>query len=173
MQALAAIHYDRGYDVDRILNEVSQALCGRGIRVGGLLQVAGRELGSDCMQSVHLVDLLTQESFSIWEDRGVGVQGCRLSANGLAEAEAALTAAVEQRVDLLIVNRFGRAESEGHGVRQSIERAVPEGIAVLTAVRAPYDAAWEEFHGGMATDLPCSNTVVIDWAMAATVKAID
>jgi len=173
MQALAAIHYDRGYDVDRILNEVSQALCRQGIRVGGLVQVTGREPISGCMQSVHLVDLLTQESFSIWEDRGVGVQGCRLSANGLAEAEAALTAAVEQRVDLLIVNRFGRAESEGHGVRQSIERAVPEGIAVLTAVRAPYDAAWEEFHGGMATDLPCSNTVVIDWAMAATVKAID
>ena len=64
-------------------------------------------------------------------------------------------------------------DENGHGVRQSIERAVPEGIAVLTAVRAPYDAAWEEFHGGMATDLPCSNTVVIDWAMAATVKAID
>lgn len=170
MQFLAAIHYNRGFDIDRVLNAVCQALSERGLRLGGLVQVAGRQQGGGCLQSVHLVDLLTQKSFNIWEERGRGAQDCRLSVNALADAEIALKEAIHQRVDLLIVNRFGRAESEGHGVRQSIERAVTEGIPVLTAVRAPYDAEWAEFHGEMATDLPCSEATILDWAIAATMN---
>ena len=170
MPSLAAIYYDRGYDIDRILNEVCQALRKQGVRLGGLVQVAGRQQAGACLQSIHLVDLLTEKSYNIWEDRGKSVQGCRLSANVFAEADTALKAAIEQRVDLLFVNRFGRAESEGHGLRQSIEKAVTEGIPVLTAVRAPYDAAWTDFHGGLAAELPCTETAIMDWVMAATME---
>ena len=43
-------------------------------------------------------------------------RGCRLDERGLLDAEPAIMAAIADRVDLLVINRFGRAESLGRGL---------------------------------------------------------
>ena len=53
-----------------------------------------------------------------------------------------------------MLNRFGKAEAEGGGLRSGFARAIDAGIPVLTAVRPPYREAWAQFHGGLAVDLP-------------------
>src|SRR5690606_17839188 len=90
--------------------------------------------------------------------------GCRLDERGLVESESAIQQALSDGVDLLVINRFGRAESFGRGLRGCFDAALLAGVPVLTAVRAPYDAAWKEFHGGFGTDLDCEIADILSWA---------
>jgi len=80
-------------------------------------------------------------------------------------------AALADGVDLLIINRFGRAESLGRGLLGCFSAAIEAGVAVLTAVRPPYDQAWYAFHGGCAHDLAPEMQEIIDWALASTARS--
>jgi hypothetical protein len=168
---LAAVTYERGFDIDRLLVEVCAELAQRGVRLGGVLQVSTGARGGNCATSVRLVDLRSRCAFDIWEDRGPCARGCRLDESGLSAAEWGVRAAIEDRVDLLIINRFGRAESLGRGLRGVLEMAVAEGIPLLTAVRAPYDAAWRSFHGGLGQELPAEIAAVLCWATRAVTRS--
>ncbi|MDX2205036.1 MAG: DUF2478 domain-containing protein [Hyphomicrobiaceae bacterium] len=170
---LAAIHYTRGFYIDRLLIDVCAELSARGVRLGGLLQVSTGERGGNCAASVHVVDLRTRRSFDIWQDRGPCARGCRLDEAGLGEAEVALREAIADRVDLLVVNRFGRAESLGRGLRPYFEDALANGLCVLTAVRAPYDQEWRSFTSGMALSLPMNPADIVAWAGGAAIATID
>lgn len=161
---LAAIRYDRGYDVDRLLVAACASLTASGLRLGGLLQVATGARDGDCTTNVRVADLRTGRLFGIWQDRGRCARGCRLDEGGLAESETAVQQAISDRVDLLVINRFGRAESFGRGLRGCFDAALFAGVPVLTAVRAPYDSAWQEFHGGFGTDLGCEIADILAWA---------
>lgn len=162
-QRLAAISYDRGFDIDRLLVAVCKTLSSHGMRLGGLIQVSTGAKGG-CASTVHLVDLRTNMAFDIWEQRGTGARGCRLDERGLAAASEVFERAIADRVDLIVVNRFGRAESLGRGLSASFATALSANVPVLTAVRAPYDLAWANFHDGLGVQLPDSEAAVVAWA---------
>lgn len=172
MTCLAAIHYPRGFDIDRLLIDACEKLSVRGMRIGGLAQISTGERGGNCAATTHVIDLRTGATFDIWEDRGPCARGCRLDESGLTQAEPVLQRAIDDRVDLIVINRFGRAEALGKGLREYFEAAVAAGIPVLTGVRAPYDEAWRAFHGGLGDELNCSLTATVDWAIrsAAVVR---
>ena len=159
----AAIPYPKGFHIDRLLSEACSHLSKTGVRLGGLLQISIGGAGG-CATAVHTVDLRTGEEFDIWEERGTCATGCRLDEQGLLLASKAITEAIDDRVDLVIVNRFGRAESLGRGLLDCIVCALDAQIPVLTAVREPYDEAWAEFHGGLAVDLANNQAAICDWA---------
>lgn len=159
---LAAIAYDRGFDIDRLLVAACERLARRGVRLGGLLQISTGGKGG-CAATVHVVDLRTNTSFDIWEERGPCARGCRLDEGGLAVASQAIDRAIEDRVDLVVMNRFGRAESLGGGLLASLTSAVAAEVPVLTAVRAPYDAAWAQFHGGLGRELSPVLEAIVAW----------
>jgi hypothetical protein len=163
---LAAITYDRGFDIDRLLAAACQRLSRRGVRLGGLLQVSTGGKGS-CASSVQVIDLRTGTPFDIWEERGKCAKGCRLDERGLAAASNAIDRAVADRVDLVIMNRFGRAESLGGGLLVSFSSALSEGVPALTAVRAPYDLDWKQFHGGLGLELSADVEAILAWAEMA------
>ena len=165
---LAAIAYDRGFDIDRLLVAACERLSRRGIRLGGLLQVSTGAKGG-CASTVHVVDLRTNAAFDIWEERGAGSKGCRLDERGLAAASHAIDEAIDDRVDLVIMNQFGRAESLGGGLLAAFSSAVSAGVPTLTAVRAPYDLAWAKFHGGLGHELPPDVQAVVAWVESALV----
>ena len=146
---LAAIRYERGHDIDRLLIDVCKTLSAQRIRIGGLVQLSTGERGGNCAATTHVMDLRTGTTFDIWEDRGPCARGCRLDEGGLSHAEPVLQRAIDERVDVLNINRFGRAESLGRGLRPYFENALAAGIPVLSAVRSPYDAPWHDFHGGL------------------------
>lgn len=158
----AAIHYPKGFHIDQLLFEACSYLSRRGMRLGGLLQVSNGGVG-DCATSVHTINLKTNKKFDIWEKRGPCARGCRLDERGLALASEAIERPIQDAVDLVIVNRFGRAESLGRGLLDCFVSALDAKIPVLTAVREPYDEAWAHFHGGLATDLANNHVAIRDW----------
>ena len=84
----------------------------------------------------------------------------RLRAGKLAQR---LDAARARRPDLLVVNRFGRLEAEGGGMRAEIAAAIADGLALLIAVPTRFLDAWNEFAGGLDTQAPPTEAALSAW----------
>jgi hypothetical protein len=117
-----------------------------------------------------LVDLASGARMGISQNLGPQAQGCRLDTARLAEFGTMLDGKPSDDVDLLLFNKFGRAEAEGYGLRSNFIGAIEAGIPVLTAVRPPYDEAWRSFHEGLAIDLPPDLQRAHDWCLGAVAK---
>ena len=138
----------------------------RGYLVGGVLQEF--EAGGDpSCPRLRVVDVRTRKAASITQDRGRDAQGCKLDPSGLADISHCISDAVEAGVDLIVINKFGRAESEGGGLMSGMADAVAASIPLLTTVRSPYLDAWRSFHGGLATELAPLRRAIIAWCEAA------
>lgn len=166
---LAAVIYQAGFRIDEFLARVADLLRADHVKLGGALQENARGTTGIC-STMTLVDLTSQSRFRISQDLGPQAQGCRLDARGLSEIGALLDKALHQNVELLVLNRFGKAEAEGDGLRSAFARAIETGIPVLTAVRPPYTEAWAEFHGHLAIDLAPNLDTVLAWCRNAVRK---
>ena len=163
---LAAIVYSSGFPIDELMAEVADALKREAVRLGGVVQHNNGDCMSGCA-SMALEDLASGQLFAISEDRGAGSAGCRLDAGGLAAAGAAISGALSGPVDLVIVNKFGKQEVLGQGLRAEIAAGVVAGLPLLTAVRDDMLPAWSEFAGEDWQRLPPEPAAVTGWAMAA------
>lgn len=159
---LAAIGYQAGFPIDDLLRRVADRLRADRIGLAGALQENVGGIPGQC-SAMTLVDLTSHGRFLISQDLGLQSEGCRLDARGLSEIGALLDRPFDHRTELLMLNRFGKAEAEGGGLRSVFARAIDVGIPVLTAVRPPYLEAWAQFHGGLAADLPADLNRVLAW----------
>ncbi|MFM9847502.1 MAG: DUF2478 domain-containing protein [Hyphomicrobiaceae bacterium] len=130
---LAAIAYQRGFDVDGLLLASCAELQSRGLRVGGVIQSSSSD-PAHCASQIHVVDLRSGEAFNIWEDRGSCSRGCRLDERGLIDAEPSIMRSLADGVDLIVINRFGRAESLGRGLLGCFMAAVESGVSIVRHV---------------------------------------
>jgi hypothetical protein len=159
---LAAIHFERD-DIDGFLADMAHILSATGLRVRGVLQSRGA-VGGDChCADMDLTTLGSGRTFRISQALGNGSRGCRLHPGALADCALFLQHELEQGADILILNRFGRGESEGRGFRDLIGAAMALDVPVLTALRPTYAAAWAEFGGSMACDLAMDRGTVLAW----------
>lgn len=159
---IAAIVYPLGFQIDDFLSSIADRLRADGVGLGGVLQENARGAAGLCA-AMSVVDLASQSSFPISQELGAQSQGCRLDARGLASIGAVLDRTPIHTFELFILNKFGKAEAEGGGLRPAFARAIEAGIPVLTAVRAPYTEAWLRFHERLAVDLPPDRDVVLAW----------
>lgn len=162
---LAAVVYRTGFQIDDFLSRVADRLRADRVGVGGVLQENVR--GAEVCSTMTVVDLASRSRFQISQSLGSQAQGCRLDARGLADMAALLERTLTRDIEVLILNKFGRAEAEGGGLRSAFERAIEFGIPVVTAVRPPYTEAWSHFHGRLAVDLAPNLDVVLAWCRDA------
>lgn len=165
MTLLAAIPYSSGFQIDGFMAGLAQRLKARGLRLGGVVQHNDGACEQGC-RSMALEDLARGVRFPISENRGAASTGCRLDASGLAAAGGALTAALAGENDLVIVNKFGRQEMLGQGLRQEIAAALLADVPLLIAVREDFLPAWREFAGDDWMPLPAEADVVEAWALS-------
>jgi hypothetical protein len=161
---LAAIHYEAGFGIDSFMAKLGQALRASGIRLGGAIQVNPPDACSAC-SDMTLLDLSSGTAMEISQQLGSQSESCRLDSERMAGFAGLLDRPFESDIDLIILNKFGKAESEGHGLRRTLSRAIEAGIPVLTAVRPPFNDAWRGFHGGLAVDLPSDLQRSHDWCV--------
>ena len=166
---LAAIHYERDFDINGILRAAVKSLLARGATVGGVLQEAEFQ-PNDCCACLNIVDIRTGKAERITQNRGRESLGCKLDPRGLAAISHCITDAIDSNVDLIIINKFGRAESEGDGLLSCIADAVSAGVPILTTVREPYVAAWSAYHGGLAVEIPPRIEAILDWYDTSCVR---
>ncbi|PTM39116.1 DUF2478 domain-containing protein [Bosea sp. 124] len=165
MTLLAAIPYSSGFQIDGFMAGLALRLKERGLRLGGVVQHNDGACEQGCL-SMALEDLSSGVRFPISENRGAASAGCRLDATGLAAAGGALTAALAGETDLVIVNKFGRQEMLGQGLRQEIAAALMADVPLLIAVRQDLLPAWREFAGEDWTELPAEAGPVEAWALS-------
>lgn len=151
---------------DRLLASVAEALAARGVALAGAIQFnVAHDPEQPCHMDLRIIG--AGETLRISEDRGPHARGCRLDPRGLAESVQRVEAGLSRGPSLLIVNKFGKAEAEGGGFRDAIGRALIAGIPVLTAVSTQNLPAFQNFAGGMATELPADLDAVLAWCVPA------
>jgi hypothetical protein len=112
---------------DPVIAQAVARLEAGGLKPRGLLQHGEPGCGKACA-TLYLDDIGMQRQVCIFEDRGPQARGCRLDTAGLTVAAGWLREAVEALPDVLFVNRFGKHEGEGRGLREEIDMAVAAGI---------------------------------------------
>lgn len=165
---IASFVYDsgKGAEVDIILASIAASLHAAGLKLGGAIQINSDD-GNRCSCDMSLQDLATGRQVLISENRGPLASGCRLDPRGLEEVVGLVEASIARGIDVLIVNKFGKRESEGKGFRDAIEAALAHGAPVLVAVSGASLDAWDAFVEGLDERLAFDAEAAIDWVLQA------
>jgi len=161
--AVAGVVYDGKFDVDAVLSAAVELLRSNGLRVGGLLQHFGETL-SNGKRAMYVEDLSNGERIRLDIPRGKEAAGCTLDPDGLNRASCALKNAIAQRPDVLIINRFGKQEAEGHGMRAELAEAVSSGVPTVVAVSQNLIADWDKFVGEPGHVLKPQPQDILNWS---------
>ncbi|MCL7998050.1 DUF2478 domain-containing protein [Brucella sp. 21LCYQ03] len=159
---LAAILADKDVPVDPLLAAVAARAGERGFKVAGFVQHRGPDT-DDCCREIVIERIGSGVKQLISQPLGSGSRGCRLDPAALADVSGSLLAEIDAGADMLILNRFGKGEAEGHGFRAVIETAYAKQIPVLTVVRDTYAGDWREFAGDCGVLLSPRRENVIEW----------
>lgn len=164
--ALAAVRFGDKDRIDELLETVARSVQARGCSVAGFLQRETPD-GPGCCPATFLESIATGEQTRISQALGAGSRGCRLDPCALAGVTGHLLADLDAGTQLLVLNRFGKGESDGHGFRSVIEKACGLGVPVLTTVRATYEPAWNAFADGLGVFLVPEIAHVRQWTFDA------
>ncbi|MGA2491697.1 MAG: DUF2478 domain-containing protein [Roseiarcus sp.] len=142
----------RGADfaADALIDRVAEWARGAGLRVVGALQRDEPRPGRRLCDMI-LDDLATGRRIRISEDRGDLAEGCRLDSGALTEAATLIEQAIRDAApDLVLLNKFGKAEAEeGGGLRDAIVAAIEADVPVLIGVAEEYREALRQFAGDL------------------------
>lgn len=157
---IAAVVYE--HNVDQAIHALwtsVHALQSEGISVGGLLnKCTNKHYISEVVQSVS-----DSREYTILQCLGKASSACKLDHNALAESSIVLRDAIDNQVDVLFVNKFGVAESEGSGFIEEYMSAISANIIVISLVHAKYLEAWKSFTGDMGEIVPADEKALLDW----------
>ena len=166
---IGAVLAGHGAEAAAVFQRCGAALRRAGVRLAGVRQINAPQPGS-CRCDMLLEDLADGSIVQISENRGPEARGCRLDRGALAEASERVARALHQGVDLVILNKFGKAETEGAGMRGIIALAVEQGTPVLIAADQEHLPHLLDFAGGLAAPLTLSETEINDWIGAVLPK---
>lgn len=150
-------------ETDRFLAAVAARLEMAGVRLAGTVQSnTARADRTRCDMDLRV--LPDGPVYRISEDRGAAARGCMLD-HGALEQTVAEVARRMDGADLLIVNKFGKAESEGRGLVPVISDALARGLPVLVGVNGLNLPLYLDFAGGLSDALPATEETVAAWCL--------
>jgi nucleoside-triphosphatase THEP1 len=159
---VAAVVYANEIYPDAVFSTLVTRGRAMGLRLAGVVQHRAF-VGGDRRCDVVLEDLATGHRTALFENRGAGARGCLLDQAALAEATARVEGSLEHAPQLLILNKFGKVECEGSGLRALIASAIDRGIPVIIAVPKRNLDAWQSFAGEFAIELPDNANQIAVW----------
>jgi len=153
---------------DRLLHDFATRAAARGLRLCGTVQVnSDCGPGRPCDMDVRV--LPDGPVIRISQSLGVGSRGCRLDPEALEQAVAAAEARLASGADLVVVNKFGKHESDGRGFRALIAEAVAAGVPVVVGVNARNAPRLAEFLGAEPDSLDPTPNALDTWLEGAAV----
>jgi hypothetical protein len=156
----AAVVYRPEDEPDRLFIDFAEDLCRAGLHPIGIIQS-----GRNCRDPrLGVVMLPNRETVGLVPDMEIRADGdCRLDDGRLDELANRLAAAVDGDADVMLINRFGRAEAEGGGLIKVIGQALDADIPVLIAVPERRFSELVRFACGMNVRLPCRREALNRW----------
>lgn len=149
-------------DTDLILFGLANRLRARGLQCRGTVQINTEHPGDGpCDMDVRV--LPDGPVLRISQDLGRASQGCRLDPAALETAVGLVAASLEGGGDVVIVNKFGKHEAEGHGFREVIAMALAMDIPVIVGLNAANRPAFEAFTDGLATEVAADEAALVAW----------
>lgn len=148
-------------ETDRLLAAVAARLAQMGLRLAGTVQT-----------NIHRADRLKCDmdlrvlpdgpTVRISEDRGALARGCMLDHAALEQTVTEVARRLDG-ADVLIVNKFGKAESQGRGLAPVIAEALARGIPVLVGVNGLNLDPYLAFAGGLSEPLQPDESQIARW----------
>lgn len=148
---ITAIVYSDSAAVDIVMRTVADHLLAQGFSLAGFVQ-RNRPCPGRARCDMILEELSSGERFGISEDRGPHARGCMLDVDELLKAVTAAARGLEAGADLMVINKFGKTESEGGGFRPLIGAALEREVPVLIAVPHRNLDVWRLFAETYAVD---------------------
>jgi hypothetical protein len=137
--------------IDLLLAEVVDRLEAHGVALAGTVQTnIERADRPRCDMDLRLLPDGPVVRISV--DRGAEARGCRLDA-GVLEQSVLWVSNTLDGAEILVVNKFGRQESEGKGLAGAIADAIERGLPVLVGVSGLNLPAFLDFTGGIELEL--------------------
>lgn len=163
--SILAVVYTDGLAADKLLAAWGHALRAAGMRVAGVVQLNTFERDpGKCDMAVE--ELFSGTVLQVSEDRGKEARGCRLDRSKLTEAAGLLFAALEEKPDILVVNKFGKVEAEGEGLRDALAKAVELDVPIVVGVPFRNLDQWRAFVGDMAEECSVDSAQLQRWLLA-------
>jgi nucleoside-triphosphatase THEP1 len=148
---ISALVYTDSIAADRALRDIAVELLEEGYRLAGLVQINTPRPGrSRC--DMLLEELASGEHLGISQDRGPEARGCALDIGQLVVAMQKVRAALAEKPDLVILNKFGKTEAEGGGFRPLIADAIEAGLPMLIGVPWRNIESWRLFAGPLSRE---------------------
>ncbi|MDO5657543.1 MAG: DUF2478 domain-containing protein [Paracoccus sp. (in: a-proteobacteria)] len=152
------------------LRDLADKLAQAGLCVRGAVRVEGGAARARQDMRLRVLGCATGGDIVISQDLGEHASGCRLDPGALESAAARTVAAIDG-ADLVIVNKFGKQEAFGRGMRSVIATAIERGLPVLTLVDAPQRDDFLGFAGDFAQIVTAAEAESWCKAAAQTVPA--
>jgi nucleoside-triphosphatase THEP1 len=166
LSQIGVVVYDDGLFSDALIAQCAADLVASGYRLGGVVQSNAHRRGRRRCD-MYVKELLGGDEIKISLDRGNEARGCRLDPDAFARIDAWVRRAVLERVDLLIINKFGREEAHGRGLRPVIAEALIAEIPLLIGVSTPNLRDFLTFVGDSTTRLKPDIEAITAWCRNA------
>ena len=161
-RTILAVVYSDGLAADELLAALGYRLRDAGVAVAGIVQ-RNSFVRHRTRCDMEVEELASETVLRLSEDRGPAARGCRLDQSALAQATVLLEAALAAAPDLVIVNKFGKMEAAGRGLRDVLGETVQRNIPLIIGVPARNLDAWRVFAAGLADECPVSAPEILAW----------
>jgi nucleoside-triphosphatase THEP1 len=130
-------------------------------RIGGVLQ-EGLFDAQGTMTGLNAIDVATDRRIPI--SRPQQNDGdCGLDVAALAETSGIIGKAIDDAVDLVVVEKFGEHEQKGKGLIDEVLQTIVAGIPLLISVPEAALPAWQERTGDLGDVLPFTEEAFRQW----------
>ncbi len=130
-------------------------------RVGGVLQEALFD-AQGAITGLNAVDVATNRRIPITRPVNNDDE-CGLDVSALAQTAAIINKAIHDRLDLVVIEKFGELEQNGQGLIDEILNTISEGIPLLISVPEAALPVWQERSGELGAVLSFSEEAFQQW----------
>jgi nucleoside-triphosphatase THEP1 len=168
---ILAIVYADNIAAGRFIANFGYRLREAGVAVAGIVSYQPNSRETSEGYDIEVEDLASRIILQLSDDSVIRNADCRLDPAALQEAAALISASFRNAPELVILNKFGRLEAEGEGLRNVICDAVELGIPVVVGVPECHIEPWRTFTNGLAEeasiDSPCVDLWLARWGFRA------
>jgi nucleoside-triphosphatase THEP1 len=130
-------------------------------RIGGVLQIAIFDTDGN-IAGLDAINIATSEQLSISRPRDNGTI-CGLDTSVVTATSSIISAAVDNQLDLVVIEKFGALEQKGGGLIDDILLTIAEGIPLVISMSQTALPVWQELSGGLGDVLAFEETAFEQW----------